>query len=311
MALFEGFVPVSMPVDHFMFRAGKSAPEAKEAMAALETNMKDIGLDRKFISMGGKSVPAPVMTRRTLGLSVSNEVLEKFGFSPLLDSSAAHADTIRPNQVKALQQMLQHEGIKIKDSNMITNLLVFKGSQASSASQTGNLKFALHEIGHGVSTVTDAAAKSNASRDFLYLNQSLREFADEVRGAETPFSVTQDIADEFKSTYLRAMGEHGIEEARAESFSGLISKTKLGQEGITKILNGRVSEEDIGRTFLTGYHKMSEDRLPFGSYSKYYLDKARNSSAYNAIAAHIDFDELEKLGAIEAHGRFMGSIDYR
>ena len=107
------------------------------------------------------------------------------------------------------------------------------------------------------------------------------------------------------------MGEHGVEEARAESFSGLISKTKLGQDAMTNILNGRASEEDIARTFLTGYHRMSEDRLPFGGYSKRYLDKARNSSAYNAIAAHVDFDELEKLGAIEAHGRFMGSIDYR
>ena len=60
--------PKSMPIDHFMFRAGSSAPGAEEPMLQLETNMRDIGdLRNVHFSMGGRTIPAPVMTSRTLG----------------------------------------------------------------------------------------------------------------------------------------------------------------------------------------------------------------------------------------------------
>ena len=302
--------PVSMPIDHFMFAAGKSAPEAKEGMRALETNMKDIGLDRSFIHMEEQVLPASTITRRTLGISVTNDVLTKFGFDPVSSRSRAHASTVPRSQRAALADMLKHEGIKIKDSNTISNLLVFKPSEVAGSSQTATLKTGLHEIGHSVDNLTNSA-KSEGFKGFHNVLDVLNQFADESQGAETPFGVTKDVADEFQNKFLRAMGEHGLSEAKAESFSGLISKTKIGQSAIDSILNGAASTEDIQRTFMTGYHQLNDEFLPFGGYSKRYLDEARKSPAYNALATHLDFDHLEKLGAIEAHGTFMGTVNYR
>jgi hypothetical protein len=311
MALFESSAAVSMPVDHFIFRAGKSARGATEAMASMETNLKEIGLDRSYISMSGRSVPSTLLTRKTLGVSISDEVLQKFGFEPV-GASAAHEHAIRQSELKPLGQMLQHEGIKIKDISSISNLLVFKESSLIGVSQTRNLKTALHEIGHAVSEKTGAYSPvRTAYSDFSIFNQSLSEFADEAKGAQTPFSITRDVADEFQNIFLRAMGEHGIEEARAESFSGLISRTKLGQDAIAITLSGKASEEDIRRTFGVGYAVFNENYLPFTNYSERYLTMARSSTAYNALASHLDFDEMTKLGAIEAHGKFMGSVNYR
>jgi len=302
--------PVSMPIDHFMFAAGKSAPEAKEGMRALETNMKDIGLDRSYVYMGENSVAASGITRRTLGISVTNDVLTKFGFNPLRSTSRAHAATIQPRQKAALAEMLKHEGIKIKDSNMISNLLVFNPSGVAESSQTRTLKTGLHEIGHGVDNLTNSV-KSEGFNEFYQVLDALSQLANDSQGAETPFSVTKDVADEFQNKFFKTMSEHGLSEAKAESFSGLISKTKIGQSAIDSILNGAASTEDIERTFLSGYHQLDEEGLPFSNYTKHYLDDARKSPAYNALAAHLDFDHLEKLGSIEAHGTFMGSVNYR
>jgi hypothetical protein len=302
--------PVSMPIDHFMFAAGKSAPEAKKGMRALETNMKDIGLDRSYIHMEENFVPASTMTRRTLGISVNNDVLAKFGFNPLGPTARAHAATVQPYQRTALADMLKHEGIKIKDSNTISNLLVFNPNDVATESQTRMLKTGLHEIGHGVDNLTNLA-KSEGFIEFYQVLDTLTQFADESQGAETPFGITKDVADEFQNKFLKAMGEHGLSEAKAESFSGLISKTKIGQSSIDLILNGGASSDDIQRTFLSAYHQLNDEFLPFGNYTKRYLDDARKSPAYSALAAHLDFDNLEKLGSIEAHGTFMGTVNYR
>jgi hypothetical protein len=302
--------PVSMPIDHFMFAAGKSAPEAKKGMRALETNMKDIGLDRSYIHMGENFVPAGGITRRTLGISVTNDVLTKFGFTPMRSTSRAHAATIQPRQRAALADMLKHEGIKIKDSNMISNLLVFNPSEVAANSQTRTLKTGLHEIGHGVDNLTNSV-KSQGFHEFYNVLDSLSQLANDSQGAETPFGITKDVADEFQNKFLKTMSEHGLSEAKAESFSGLISKTKIGQSSIDLILNGAASTEDIERTFLSGYHQLDDEFIPFGNYSKHYLDDARKSPAYNALAAHLDFGHLEELGSIEAHGTFMGTVNYR
>ena len=304
------FFPVSMPIDHFMFAAGKSAPEAKEGMEKLQTNMKDIGLDRSFFHMEENVLPASTVTRRTLGISVTDDVLKKFGFNPVGSRNSAHASTVPRGQRAALADMLKHEGIKIKDSDKINNLLVFKPNHVAADSQTTTLKTGLHEIGHAVDNLTNSA-KSEGFTEFHQVLDALNEMAREVEGAETPLNVTKDVADEFQNKFLKVMGQHGLSEAKAESFSGLISKTKIGQSAIDTILNGAASTDDIVRTFMTGYHQLNDEFLPFGGYSKRYLDEARKSPAFNALATHLDFDHLEKLGAVEAHGTFMGTINYR
>jgi hypothetical protein len=106
------------------------------------------------------------------------------------------------------------------------------------------------------------------------------------------------------------MREFGREEARAESFSGLISKTTIGKDALTKIARGGVEEEDINRTLLTGYHYLDDEFYGFRGYAEQNLRYMRDSAVYDAFARHIDFDQLQRLGAVEAHGVFMGSVDY-
>jgi hypothetical protein len=106
------------------------------------------------------------------------------------------------------------------------------------------------------------------------------------------------------------MREFGREEARAESFSGLISKTTIGKDALTKIARGGIEEKDINRTLLSSYHRLDDEFYGFQGYAEHNLRGLRGSAAYDAFARHIDFDQLQRLGAVEAHGVFMGSVDY-
>jgi len=154
----------SMPIDHFLFRAGKSAPGAKEGMQKIESSLREIGrLDESFLTMGDKSVVGAHVTKKTLGISVSNQVLEKFGFEPLNERAMAHAETVgkTAKRQEALQQMLRHEGIRISNTDRVSNLLVFRESVVQRGSLTGNVKTALHEIGHGVSKLTQSTVDKN------------------------------------------------------------------------------------------------------------------------------------------------------
>jgi hypothetical protein len=154
----------SMPIDHFLFRAGKSAPGAKKGMQEIESSLREIGrLDESFLTMGDKSVFGTNVSKKTLGISVSNQVLEKFGFEPLNERAAAHAETVGQSLTRheALQRMLRHEGIGLSDTGRVSNLLVFRESVVQRESLTGNVKTALHEIGHGVSKLTQSTVDKN------------------------------------------------------------------------------------------------------------------------------------------------------
>jgi hypothetical protein len=105
------------------------------------------------------------------------------------------------------------------------------------------------------------------------------------------------------------MREFGREEARAESFSGLISKTTIGKDALTKIARGGIEEKDINRTLLGAYHRLDDEVYGFRGYAENSL-RGLTLSAYDAFARHIDFNQLQRLGAVEAHGVFMGSVDY-
>jgi hypothetical protein len=171
------FSPESMPIDHFLFRAGKSAPGAKEGMQKIESTLREIGrLDKSFLTMGDKSVVGTHVSKKTLGISVSNQVLEKFGFYPLNESADAHAETVGETieKQKALQQMLRREGIRISDTDQVSNLLVFRESVVQTESLTSNVKNALHEIGHGVANLTQSTVDKNLLVRQLYLYDIMR-----------------------------------------------------------------------------------------------------------------------------------------
>ena len=294
----------SMPIDHFLFRAGKSAPGAKEGMEAIESSLREIGrLDESFLTMGDKSIPGPGVSKRTLGISVSNDVLVKFGFHPLNDRALASAQTVGENLTRQdhLQRMLSSEGIRVKNAGQVTNLLVFRESVIKKRSLTHNVGTALHEIGHGVSALT----RSGLDRD---------RFRGELKGIVDSgikdTTITTDVADNFRSTFLSLMREHGLEEARAESFSGLVSKTTIGKDALRKIAKGNIPQEHIAENLLGAYSTLNDEFSPFLGYAQDHLKHIQGSLVYDAFARHIDFDELQKLGAIEAHGIFMGSVDY-
>ena len=294
----------SMPIDHFLFRAGKSAPGAKEGMERIESSLREIGrLDESFLTMGDKSIPGPGVSKRTLGISVSNDVLVKFGFLPLNDRASAHAQPVGENLTRQdhLQRMLSSEGIRIKNAGQVRNLLVFRESVVKKGSLTLNVGTALHEIGHGVSTLT------NSSVDKTRLRSELKGIVDSGIKDTT---ITKDVADNFRSTFLSLMGQHGLEEARAESFSGLISKTTIGKDAITKIAGGNIEQKYIYQNLLSMYHRLDDRLYGFQGYAQDHLKHIQGSLVYDAFARHIDFDELQKLGSIEAHGIFMGSVDY-
>ena len=294
----------SMPIDHFLFRAGKSAPGAKEGMERIESSLREIGrLDESFLTMGDKSIIGPDVAKRTLGISVSNDVLTKFGFDPLNDRAMAHAQPLGRSQKsqELLQRMLRHEGIRISNTGQVRSLLVFRESVVKKGSLTRNVGNALHEIGHGVSTITN----SGLDRD---------RFTGELKGIVDSgikdTRITTDVADNFRSTFLSLMGQYGLEEARAESFSGLISKTTIGKDAITKIAGGDIEQKHIYQNLLSPYNRLDDEFYGFRGYAQDILKHVQGSLVYDAFARHIDFDELQKLGSIEAHGVFMGSVDY-
>ena len=295
----------SMPIDHFLFRAGKSAPGAKEGMERIESSLKEIGrLDESFLTMGDKSIVGPDVAKRTLGISVSNDVLAKFGFDPLNDRAAAHAQPLGGSlkSQELLQRMLRHEGIRISNTGQVRNLLVFRESVVKKGTLTLNVGTALHEIGHGVSTLTRSGV------DRPHLRSELKGIVD---SGIKDTRITTDVADNFRSTFLSLMGEHGLEEARAESFKGgLISKTAIGKDAITKIAGGNIEQKHVQHNLLSAYNILDDEFYGFRGYAQDILKHVQGSLAYDAFARHIDFDELQKLGAIEAHGVFMGSVDY-
>ena len=256
-----------------MFRAGSSAPGAEEPMLQLETNMRDIGdLRNVHFSMGGRTIPAPVMTSRTLGVSISDEVLENYDFSPVGEDAAAHAETIRPNQSRALRAMLRHEGIPILDSDQINKLLVFKESTLTEGSEAYILNTGFHELGHAVSTATTPDRFVNVDAFRRHLEHKPVSLNAKSM-AERPLA----NALEFRSKFIAAMGDYGLEEARAESFTSLMSRTRIGQEMYGEILRGRG-----GESLLTGYHILSYEgienaRLPFSSYLEYLLELTEDS----------------------------------
>ena len=211
--------PESMPVDYFMFRAGRSAPRAEEPMLQLQKNMREIGdLRNQYFFMGEKTISAPDLTSRTLGVSISDEILEMFNFAPV-GNAIGHSESITsPNQITDLSAMLKYERINIQDSNRINNLLVFGESAAADITEARLLKSGFHEVGHALSAATTPNRFDNVNAFYKYLDTG------------DPLALPGDLASEWTQKLIGAMGDLGLEEARAESFTSLMSKTTIGKD---------------------------------------------------------------------------------
>lgn len=298
-----------MPIDHFMLTAGKSMPQNEDAMSALEAHMRDLGsLKNSFFTMENKIVPASVLTSRTLGVSISNDILKMFDFQPV--RGRAYATPILSSHRKTnLSTMLKFEGIRIKDSNQINNLLVFgenffQGSidDTTALTFTKASKTIFHEIGHAVGAES-GINKYPALTEFELFEEKLKY---DFEKKKNPISfVTKDVAEEWKNKFINALSDYGVEEARADSFSGLLSRTKLGKSYMA-------GPDNLYTPLMSPYSYLdSDNRKPFGNYSEWMLENTRKAPFYNALAAHLDFDEIEGLANIQAHGKFMGSLNYR
>jgi len=286
-----------MPIDHFMLTAGKSMSQNEDAMSALETNMRDLGsLKNSFFTMEKKIVPASVVTRRTLGVSISDDNLKMFGFAPVGDG-AYSTQILSSHRKTNLSTMLKFEGIRIKDSQKINNLLVF-GQGYVDRGEAALLHAGLHEIGHAVSTES-GIDEYVAFRDFRGFEEQL-EFDFRTKKLS---SVSEDVANEWKIKYINAVSETAVEEARADSFAKLISRTAIGKSII--------AQPDEVDKIISPYSFFGPDDQSFGTYSERILEDTRKASFYDALAVHIDFDKIQELANMEAHGKYMGSVNHR
>jgi hypothetical protein len=281
-----------------MFRTGKSMPQNEDAMFALETNMRDLGsLKNSFFTMDNKIIPASVMARRTLGINVSEDTLKMFDFSPT-NSGAYSLPILSSHRKTDLSTMLKFEGIRIKNSDKINNLLVF-GQGYIDRGQGPLLHTAFHEIGHAVSSEVGNNRFPERNK-FLNFNEQL-EFDFRTKKL---FSFPQDVANEWKNKFINAVSEMGVEEARAESFSGLISKTAIGKSIIAQ-------PDKTPTDIISPYSFFDADNQSFDVYSSDLLEMTKKNSFYDTLAAQVDFDEIQELANMEAHGKFMGSVNYR
>jgi|LakMenEpi03Aug12_release.lakeMendotaPanAssembly.Ray.scaffolds.fasta_scaffold25989_5 hypothetical protein len=290
-------LPVSMPINHFMFRTGKSMPQNEDAMFALETNMRDLGsLKNSFFTMEKKIIPASVMARRTLGINVSSDTLKMFDFPT--NEGAYSLPILSSHRKTNLSTMLKFEGIRIKNSDKINNLLVF-GQGYIDRGQGALLHTAFHEIGHAVSSESGVGRFPERNK-FLNFNEQL-EFDFRTKKLS---SFPQDAANEWKNKFINAVSEMGVEEARADSFAGLISKTAIGKSIMAQ-------PDETPMDIISPYSFFDANNQSFDVYSSDLLEMTKKNSFYDTLAAQVDFDEIQELANMEAHGKFMGSVNYR
>lgn len=307
--------PESMPIDHFIFRAGQSASDTTEQFSRVESTLKEIGFGQKNIYMDGITLPGSSIIKRTLGIAVSDDVLRKFGFSEV-GSSLAHMVEVDHTQRSSLHEMLKFEGIKtgIEKEEKSINLLVF-GKEFKDQTHIRAAKTALHEIGHAVSsrTVQDSYDFINDSlvQNVANFRDSLEDFENEALKMtwEEKKAIAQknipdhlkEAGEEFQDSFIDAMRAYGKEEARAESFSGLLSKTRIGRS---------ITKNDVS-DLLTGYHSLETDYRPFKHYSESHFKYVRQSLGYNKMFDVLNLHRVLELGEMAAHGTFMGSLNYR
>lgn len=193
------------------------------------------------------------------------------------------------------------------------------------------VKTSIHEIGHRVSTLTGQPDKLK-SRSFFDLMDLIEEQLADNPNIKIGPEISLEVADYFK----KAMVEHGLEEARAESFgfAGL-SKTTIGKEALSELafqasdpavltyegiepymekFNASISK--IMPSQLVGGYAYNTPEIGdktfrgFENYSNRYLNRLKRSPAFNALAAHMDFEDVHILAQTQGHAAYMGSVNY-
>jgi hypothetical protein len=62
---------------------------------------------------------------------------------------------------------------------------------------------------------------------------------------------------------------------------------------------------------ISPYSFFDANNQSFDVYSSDLLEMTKKNSFYDTLAAQVDFDEIQELANMEAHGKFMGSVNYR
>lgn len=191
------------------------------------------------------------------------------------------------------------------------------------------VKTSIHEIGHRVSTLTGQANKLQSGSFFDLMDLIEEQLADNPNIKIGP-EISLEVADYFK----KAMVEHGLEEARAESFgfAGL-SKTTIGKEALSelafqashaapeesiddfiekiKLSVGKIMPYELVGGYASNTPEMGDETYRgFENYSERYFNRLKRSPAFNALAAHMDFEDVHVLAQAHAHAAYMGSVNY-
>lgn len=193
------------------------------------------------------------------------------------------------------------------------------------------VKTSIHEIGHRVSTLTGQPDKLK-SRSFFDLMDLIEEQLADNPNIKIGPEISLEVADYFK----KAMVEHGLEEARAESFgfAGL-SKTTIGKEALSELAFQASDPADLTdegiEAYMEKFNASTSKIMPnqlvggyayntpeigdktfrgFENYSNRYLNRLKRSPAFNALAAHMDFEDVHILAQAQGHAAYMGSVNY-
>ena len=248
-----------------------------------------------------------------------------------------HGVSLSDPQVSSFPNGMSREGIakamqgqkNFSDLADTTGVIFFNKDvlkEADSFSRDVQLvKTSIHEIGHRVSTLTGQADKQK-SRSFFDLMDLIEEQLADNPNIKIGPEISLEVADYFK----KAMIEAGLEEARAESFgfAGL-SKTTIGKEALSELAYqaSDVRFADPMEKFEASINKIMDIHLVggyayntpeigdkthrgFQNYSNRYFDRLKRSPAFNALAAHMDFEDVHVLAQAHAHAAYMGSVNY-
>lgn len=284
-------------------------------------------------TMGTGHIRHSEVNRLTVAAVVDNLSLKKIDFPTFSEERAYAMDFGNKASYyhPDLQQLLEDELILPKGKNYdhvknLTGAIFFNKDTLEKADGFAEdvklVKTSIHEIGHRVSTLTGQADKQKSRSFFDLMNLIEEQLADNPNIKIGP-EISVEVADYFK----KAMIEAGLEEARAESFgfAGL-SKTTIGKEALSDLASqasrGYFGDPLLGvkimpHHLLGGYSRnMPESQTGdktvrgFQNYSNTYFNRIKTSPAFNALSAHLDFEDVHVYSQVHAHAAYMNSVNY-
>jgi len=294
-------------------------------LSLTRAGFSELGTDRAYALDFGKYTPYYHTKIHTL---LENElILPSNDIINRVDDLAAKHGLRIPHDGARIQQAIEdafdfQHGKNYDDIQHLTGVIFYNKDALEKADTFAKdvklVKTSIHEIGHRVSTLTLQADKTPHT-SFYNLMDLIDEQVTDNPNIKVGPEISLEVADYFK----KAMIEVGLEEARAESFAFAgLSKTMIGREALSELAyeasgkwqSLRAGIEPFDLLGGYAYNEPGTDKLVstrgFENYGNRFLNRIKKSPAFNALAAHLDFDDVSILAQTHAHATYMGSINY-